>query len=402
MVRLFPTNGASARARAARDLHSPDRGAENGADTGLSAMNDAQTIRQLTSLRFFAAFWVVLFHYWPKLDVAFVPTFVEKGYLGVELFFILSGFILCHVYRTSVEEHRFRYGSFLWARLARVYPLHLATLVGLGLVAGAASIAGFAVDSNIVSWEALPANLLLVQAWGFAPVAGWNHPSWSISAEWFAYLTFPLFAWTVLRLQARPLLLAAGTALAMVGLYAGFEAAAGFPLTQATINWGALRIVPCFAYGCALHALWRARPARDARLALLGAAFSGALVVAAAAFGAPDSIIVIALGALIFTLARMAQAGSQLFGNPTLEYLGEISYSVYMICVPWKIVFVNGATKLFKLNSEQLPLPLWIVFLLGVIPLAAASYHLIERPARSRMKGWADSWQLGRPTVAGA
>src|SRR4051794_2329668 len=153
-------------------------------------MHDGAHIKPLTSLRFFAAYWVVLFHYWPKLAVSFTPAFVQKGYLGVELFFTLSGFILCHVYLTSVGEGRFHYGSFLWARLARVYPLHLATLAGMGLMALAALAAGFRIDPNILSWKALPANVLMVHAWGFAPVAGWNHPSWSISAEWFAYLSF--------------------------------------------------------------------------------------------------------------------------------------------------------------------------------------------------------------------
>ena len=74
-------------------------------------MQDAAHIKPLTSLRFFAAFWVVLFHYWPKLAGVAAPAFVEKGYLGVELFFTLSGFILCHVYLSSVGEGRFRYGS---------------------------------------------------------------------------------------------------------------------------------------------------------------------------------------------------------------------------------------------------------------------------------------------------
>ncbi|HEY9218085.1 MAG TPA: acyltransferase, partial [Phenylobacterium sp.] len=235
-------------------------------------MNDADHIRPLTALRFFAAFWVVMFHYWPKLDAPATPMLVDKGYLGVELFFILSGFILCHVYRSQVEGRSFHYGKFLWARLARVYPLHLATLVGLGALALAATVAGVGVDPNILSWESLPANLLLVHAWGFAPVAGWNHPSWSISAEWFAYLSFPLFAWAALALKTRPLVAVALAAGFLAALYAGFEQLAGFPLTKATIQWGALRIVPCFALGCALHSLWKARPLRDRASALMGAA----------------------------------------------------------------------------------------------------------------------------------
>ena len=98
-------------------------------------MPDAANIKPLTAFRFFAALWVVLYHYWPKLDVGFVPAIAAKGYLGVEAFFILSGFILCHVYLRGFGEGRFQYGDFLWNRLARVYPLHLATLVGIGAMA---------------------------------------------------------------------------------------------------------------------------------------------------------------------------------------------------------------------------------------------------------------------------
>lgn len=365
-------------------------------------MTDAANIRSLTALRFFAAFWVVLFHYWPKLEAPATPMLIQKGYLGVELFFILSGFILCHVYRTSVEQQRFHYGRFLWARLARIYPLHLASLAGLGLLAAAAGLAGLSVDANILSWEALPANLLMVHAWGLAPTAGWNHPSWSISAEWFAYLTFPLFAWAALALKRRPLIAVALAAALLAALYAGFERTAGFPLTQATIHWGALRIVPCFALGCALHALWRERPLRDRASAALGAAVSGASALVAAAAGAPDALIVVSLGGLIYFLAGAAQAGSQLFDRPGLVYLGEISYSVYMICVPWKIVFVNSASRLLELNGEQLPWPIWIAFTLTVIPLAALSYQLIEKPARAKMKSWGDAWDTRRPSAARA
>ena len=370
---------------------------------GRHAVNDAANIRSLTSLRFFAALWVVLFHYWPLLTgTEVLPCLVAKGYLGVELCFTLSGFILCHVYRTGLEEGRFKYGAFLWARLARVYPLHIATLAGLGAVAIAAGVAGFSVDPNILSWASLPAQLTLTQAWGFAPVASWNHPSWSISAEWFAYLTFPVFAWTVLKLKDRPLV-AVGAAIAFLwALYAGFQAATGFPLTKATIHWGALRIVPCFFYGCALHALWRARPARNQGPALAGALISGAAALTFAALGAPDALIVTTLGGLIFFLARLAQTHSPILAQAPLVYLGEISYSTYMICVPWMIVFANAATRIFQLKHGHLTPTLWLVLLIGVVPLSALSYHLIEKPARAGMKLMAEAWATRRPSAAHA
>ncbi len=364
-------------------------------------MPDAANIKPLTALRFFAAFWVVMFHYWPNLAVGFTPAVATKGYLGVEAFFTLSGFILCHVYLQGFGQGRFRYGDFLWNRFARVYPLHLATLAGVGLMAAVASLAGIVVGHNIVSWEALPANLLLVHAWGFAPVSGWNHASWSISAEWFAYLSFPAFAFVAWRLRRRPFV-AVALALAFIAvLYPAFERLAGFPLTAATIQWGALRIVPCFAYGCALHALWRSG-AIPGRLAAPGALVMGALVLGAVHLGAPDPVIVAVLGGLILMLASLAATGSTFASQSTFVYLGEISYSTYMICIPWKIVSVNAATKVLGIEGEQLPLLIWLGIVAALIPLSAASYHLIEKPAREHMKAWAQRRAQRRPVAAGA
>jgi peptidoglycan/LPS O-acetylase OafA/YrhL len=363
-------------------------------------MNEATHIRPLTGLRFFAAMWVVLFHYWPKLAVGFSPALVEKGYLGVELFFVLSGFILCHVYLENFGEGRFRYGAFLWNRLARVYPLHLATLLGVMALAIVAGLAGFAVDANILDWGSLPANLLMVHAWGFAPQAAFNHPSWSISAEWFAYLCFPAFAWASWKLRDRPWM-ATGLALGFMALlYPLFERLTGYSLTQATIHWGALRIVPCFALGCAMHGLWRSGAVRSLRAGAVGAAFMGAGSLLAAVFGAPDVIAVAGFGGMILCLAGMAEHGSGFLSGKTFVYLGEISYSVYMVCVPWKLLFVNAASKLLGQGDDQLPLLIWLLFIGSVVPLAAMSYHLIERPARSWMKLMWENWGKRRSVAA--
>lgn len=362
-------------------------------------MQVTKDIRALTSLRFFAAMWVVLFHFWPNLSGT-MPALVGKGYLGVELFFTLSGFILSHVYLDSVGDGGFRYFGFLWARLARVYPLHLATLAGVGIMALAAQAAGRAIDANILSWPSLPANLLMVHAWGLAPAAGWNHPSWSISAEWFAYLTFPAFAWAALRLINRPWLAVAAALAALAALYAVFERLSGFSLTHATIAWGALRIVPCFALGCAINLLWRSNPLRSPRSAGFGAFFSGAAILLCAQIAAPDTLLVALFGALILSLASLSSAGKNSGGGRLFVYLGEISYSIYMICIPWKLLFVNGVSTVFGFDKAHLPLGVWIVFVVSVIPLAALSYQLIERPARGLMRRWAEGAPVATTSVA--
>ncbi|WP_035309279.1 acyltransferase [Brevundimonas sp. EAKA] len=350
-------------------------------------------LRPITALRFGAAIWVAVYTYWENLAGAGSSGLVDKGYLGVELFFVLSGFILSHVYLQSAGEKRFSYRGFLWARVARVYPLHVATLVGVGLLAAVALVAGMSVDGNVLSWVSLPANLLMVHAWGLAPVAGWNHPSWSISAEWFAYLCFPLFAFVFWRAREKPVAAVVGTAAFLTVLYYGFERVAGFSLTEATIRWGALRIVPCFALGCALYLVYRKAPLKAPWTA---SAVSFGLMVLSAALGLWDGITVLLAGALILSLASLPNERAGWLASRPAVYLGEISYSVYMVCVPWKLLAVNLAAKLTDAPDKQLQLFVWLAILALLPVVAALSYHLVEHPARKALRGMAQ----GRKTAS--
>ncbi len=351
----------------------------------MSQLEAPADLRPLTALRFGAAMWVALFAFWPDLDVSWMPNVVAKGYLGVELFFVLSGFILSHVYLAAHGEKRFSYGSFLWARIARVYPLHMATLIGVGVLALGAVAAGMTINGNILSWASLPANVLMVHAWGFAPEAGWNHPSWSISAEWFAYLSFPIFAFVAWRVRERPIAAVVGAVAFLVGLYAAFEILAGFPLTQATILWGALRIVPCFALGCALYLVHRKMTLP--RPAWIAAGVAVAIAIAAS-LQAPDALIVPLCGGLILALASLSNAQAGWLASRPAVYLGEISYSVYMVVVPWKLLAVNAASRLTG-GGEKLQLFVWLAVFLMLPVVAAVSYHLVEFPARRALRGLA-------------
>lgn len=344
-------------------------------------------LRPLTALRFMAALWVVFYTFWPNLNVGFLPNLAAKGYLGVELFFVLSGFILSHVYLHAFAEKRFSYRGFLWARIARVYPLHVFTLLGVMALGLAAVAVGMSIDDSVLSWKTLPAHLLMVHAWGFAGEAGWNHPSWSISAEWFAYLAFPLFALAAWPLRRRPWVAAAGAAVFLMGLYAAFERFAGFPLTEATFRWGALRIVPCFAYGCALYLVYRRAPLPRAGLLALLAAL---VMVASASVMAWDAITVLAAGLLILALASIPAGKAGWLGSKPAVYLGEISYSVYMVCAPWQILAVNLAARATGAEDKRLHVLVWVGIILGLIAAAAATYHLVERPARKALRGMAE------------
>jgi len=161
-------------------------------------------IPALTSLRFFAAFWVVLFHIYAiglnrggsKVYLAFALL----GYVGVSFFFVLSGFILVYVYAgRQIQKRRF------WqARFARIYPAYLFSLV----VAIPALMMFWPMTKQAhVTFLALTANPLLLEAWFPKLLLTWNPVGWSLSAEAFFYLVFPFamrrmeaLAWPRLRL----------------------------------------------------------------------------------------------------------------------------------------------------------------------------------------------------------
>jgi peptidoglycan/LPS O-acetylase OafA/YrhL len=344
-----------------------------------------KNLKPLTALRFFAAMWVVAYQFWPSLG-GDRPLVLAKGYLGVDLFFILSGFILCHVYLRPFGERRFSYREFLWARLARIYPTHIVTLIGFGVLVYLGSLLGVHAGGNVVVWSSLPAQLTLTQAWGLAPLGGWNHPAWSISAEWFAYLCFPAFAAATWAGRDRPRLAALAAVLLAIGFEIGFQRVVGLVLTDATILWGAARIAPPFVIGCGVYLLWSSQALRTSTAAVAVVAASLGMALISLGIGAPDWLTITLFGGLIYGLASLTSAGSPLFSGKIWVYLGEISFALYMVSVPWGLAFDKGVHRLLHLPGETLTPTVWCLQYFGVIPAAIILHHLVERPAREAMR----------------
>jgi peptidoglycan/LPS O-acetylase OafA/YrhL len=130
-------------------------------------------IDSLTGLRTLAAAWVVIFHFKDEITKFFphLPSplfhFVNTGWLGVDVFFVLSGFVISYNYATTFATFNApTYWRYLWLRLARIYPLHLAVLAAYGVLLGLASL-GFGNINNPddFSISSLLTYLLLIQAW---------------------------------------------------------------------------------------------------------------------------------------------------------------------------------------------------------------------------------------------
>lgn len=151
----------------------------------------------LTPLRGIAALLTVIFHVGLMAGpLAFNTQVLNRMYLMVDFFFVLSGFIMCHVYGElfSGKVTMPAFKKFTIARFARVYPLHLITLlytIILFSVTAKLGIPKVPVLQVENSGYSIITNLLLLQSMNLHHWFSWVHASWSISTEWWAYMVFP-------------------------------------------------------------------------------------------------------------------------------------------------------------------------------------------------------------------
>jgi peptidoglycan/LPS O-acetylase OafA/YrhL len=353
-------------------------------------MPAAPPLDSLTGLRGLAALWVLAYHAWA----------MPGGYLGVDLFFALSGFVLALNYGdAALHASARRYREFLGKRLARIYPAHLcALLLTLACVAILAPFGRSLHRSAEFSIEGWWASLLMVQAWQFPVPAVWNVPAWSISAEWAAYLLFPLLVLPVRRLQdARQL------ALAIALVYVGLAFAIHRLWVPGTMAFGLWRVAAGFTAGLLLHRLWELRGAQ--RPAAGGPvpppspaggppwrwllAFAGGATAWELVFGAHAALPwfpVLACGVIYSLAARGAPA----LCTPAALALGRLSYSLYL--VNWPIIEL--CQRLARLSRSTLPDAL-VTTIGAVVALFVAHlmYRYVEEPAR---RGLTRRWLIRR------
>ncbi len=364
-------------------------------------------IKALTGLRIIAALWVVLFHFRPMLtDVS--PEFRENlapvlncGAQGVDLFFILSGFVLTWNYldRMGGEWSTRATVHFLWLRLARVWPVYLLTMHLAALIVILSLHVGHVPLPEVRDLTAISyvRQVLLVQLW-FEPFfdnTSWDGPAWSISAEWLAYLLFGLIVLVILRLErttrARSLMvLSFAACLPPVVLLL----ASGYFYTP----WSWLpRIVTQFIAGalaCAavrrLRLSTRARHVAGYVSLLLVVAMVGILYWfdAHPISGVVDSggVVDVLFVPLVITLAIGLGSLPWVLSTRLMVYGGEISFCLYMV---HELVHTTWgwAVLQFELTPQDNPWK-WNVIGLIVIALLLSSlmYHFVEEPARRWMR----------------
>lgn len=345
-------------------------------------MSARPDLRALTSARGIAAWLVVLFHL--RRSIADLPAdalaFLAKGYLAVDFFFLLSGFVIALSYGERLRRNGLAaIPAFLQRRIARIWPLHAVMLGFALLLAGLLAATGRSTAAFPLAQ--FPAHLLLVQSWGLADPLRWNDPAWSISCELAAYLLFPLLAMTI-DWQRLPRAVAIAAIAGLLGLLHLLFASRGlWQLGQDIAGLGVFRCLLEFAGGTALFGLWQGWRARWLPPAIASAALSAACFAGWGSGLLPETLAVpAALAALLLALAL--SAGRR--GNPLelapLHYLGEISYATYLshflLWFAFKLAFVQAP----KVGGAQVALYLALVAVASV-----ALYHLVERPAQRRI-----------------
>ncbi len=287
----------------------------------------APELPALTSLRGIAALAVLLYHssFFAFHFAAGAPPWLwRRGSLAVDLFFFLSGFVLTHVYagRLGQDPSWSTTGRFLWARFSRIYPASLFATVVFVLAFTVGNLP-FPPDASFTNQ--LVASLLLLQVPWLDGVLI-NSPSWSISAEWYAYLLFPFVGPMICRLRSRTAAVVGVALLIEIAVYHTI-----FSYGQPAGGWGALvRALPEFTVGIFAYRYYNERLFRYVWRKDIVLVAIVVMIAAGCLLGAPDSLTVILLPALLLASVCNAGRAAAILNAQPLRWLGEISYSVYI------------------------------------------------------------------------
>jgi len=355
----------------------------------------------LDSWRGVCALLVAVFHF-PASGILASTPFIKHSNLFVDFFFVLSGFVIAANYFDRIKDVG-AIGRFMWLRIGRLYPLHIAILAAFllielaklaGVIPGGEAFAGDRSTDTILT------NAFLVHSLGMHADASWNRPSWSISCEMFAYLAFAMAT----LLGGRKRWIAYGALMLLsLGMLISFSEV----YLVSTAKFGAFRALLGFFAGVFC---WRAWASLEDRADSLGGSrfwtcVEAAMLVAVVTFVSMTGVspanfaapVIFFATVLVFSLERGAL--SRFAMRPSLTYLGRLSYSLYMIHflimtvglkmfrvleskMGWDLTHVSSkGLYLFGadgLTSDLLTLP----YVALVIIASHFTYEYIEKPGR--------------------
>ena len=363
----------------------------------------AADIRSLTGVRGVAAVIIVIYHYGKfRLDLSGSATVwaVPHGYLPVDMFFMLSGFVIGYVYKDAfVSDPWSNYRTFLIKRFARLYPAYIVISAFYALKI-AAGLTGEETFARFHTFDII-GNLLMLVGWGLHiyPLIG---VSWASSAELGSYVVSPVLMKYTLQ-KSVPWCLACA-ALSVLGIYlisrSGQGASGPLDVVQDSSPLPLLRAIVGFALGLVTfrfaHHLDRfSATVQDILVIAILAA-----MLAVAIFTPDDLPIYFLFIPFIAILSRDGRVAQLLFGNRLVYHLGVISYSIYLIH-PIFLTFTERSSRHVGNNLTAYVCCMLVAFA-AIWLLSWLSYRFVEIPGRQFVIGLLSPKAKAAPKTAPA
>ncbi len=372
-------------------------------------MQKKNYLSSLSSLRGLAAILVILLHV-NVFCFALSPWdgplnhFIQKGYLWVDFFFLLSGFIMMHVYSEPFEKNiKENFKKFMLSRFARIYPLHLFSLLFMGVLYFwyRANFTLYPTDYIYTfNMQAIWAHLLLLQSMNVYDFLSWDSASWSISVEWWMYVVFPFLLIPFRKITGWKKIfiffgVVAGYLFINYYLYplsptskSALDPSVKYSL-DVTYDYGFIRCFFGFLFGMLLYELYRVGWGRryfnkDAVWLLTIVA-----IVTVMAVPTPDFVPIVVFAAIILASVYVEGVGKYLLNLKPLIYLGDISYSVYLMHLPIMFFLLNYFKKFTQIKLDHLDWGIaWLyasIYLASVILISTLTYYFVEVPMRNKI-----------------
>lgn len=339
-------------------------------------------IRALTGVRGVGAVLIVIYHFGKtQLDRVHDVWPIPQGYMAVDLFFMLSGYVIALGYKDAFSQHPVSgYLAFLVKRFARLYPAYIVIALLFALRMGL----GYAGEETLSRFKAydVAGNLLMLSGWGLDiyPIIG---VAWAASAEWGSYFLTPVLIYAILHRGIVSWLVC--VILSALAVYhigtSGLGYSGPMDVVQADSMLPLMRAIAGFALGLATFR-WAAQFGRVSvfTLDLLLAAILVAIVVESIVLR-NDFALYFLFVPLVAVLSRDTPLALALFGNRLIYHLGVISYSIYLL---HPLFFrVTALTARYFGASEFAYTLSFCGFALLIWALAFASYRFVEMPGRA-------------------
>ncbi len=377
-----------------------------------------QVFVSLNGLRFVLAIWIAYFHVGHMFDEEGfgMNPLLRLGISRVDVFFVLSGFVLSHVYWAQ-RIKPFNFLDFMIARFARIYPMYLLALGLIMSYLAAGAILGKQGDT-VYPISDLFKCLFFLQAVGLTETNSWNFPAWAVAAEMGGYLSFPFFIMLANLTKKWPYLLLAMALGLILLIEITLRNTIGLDMYQVTTDWAVLRGASLMLCGVAARSVFNVyKPGKWMSFVTILAAIA-VIVTAAfhqsgayAEFGFSNgstpfftsffesifnvaSVPFVGFGAafLMIGLARLDELNVATgLSSDKMQELGNWSYVIFILHAPIYTILAQGL-DIIGYGFEATPL-ISLAFMLVTIAVAGPIYHYVEKPARIFIRG---KWQNRR------